>query len=282
MNDVLPTPAAGTGAQAVLTARYRSALAAPKIWNDTLDGLLSHRTVRAYLPDAPPAGTIETLVAAAQSAASSSNLQAWSVIAVENPERKARLAALAGGQKHILEAPLLLVWLADLNRLGEIAATQNQPAEALKYLEMFLLAAIDASLAAQNAVVAAESLGLGTVYIGAMRNKPAEVAAELSLPPNVVAVFGLLVGYADPARPASVKPRLPQAAVLFHEQYGAPETQHAAVAAYDERLRVFQAEQDMPLQDWSAQAAARVRDAQALHGREALREILLARGFGLK
>lgn len=283
MNDILAAASDVTGdAEAAMTARYRSALPAPKIWNETLDGLLAHRSVRAYLPDALPAGTIEILVAAAQSAASSSNLQAWSVVAVENPERKARLAAFAGDQKHILQAPLLLVWLADLNRLGKIAATQNQPAAALDYMEMFLLGAIDAALAAQNAVVALESIGLGAVYIGALRNKPQEVAEELGLPENVFAVFGLVVGHPDPAQPAGVKPRLPQAGVLFREQYGTGETQREAVAVYDERLRVFQEEQGMPLQNWSAQAAVRVRDAKSLHGREALRAILHARGFGLK
>ena len=51
--------------------------------NDVLAQLLAHRSVRAYLPDPLPEGTIETLVAAAQSASTSSNLQPWSVVAVE-------------------------------------------------------------------------------------------------------------------------------------------------------------------------------------------------------
>lgn len=58
----------------------------------------AHRFVRADLPDALPDGTIETLIAAAQSAATSSNLQAWSVIAVQDKARKARLAALAAAE----------------------------------------------------------------------------------------------------------------------------------------------------------------------------------------
>ena len=74
--------------EALLQARYRDGSAPPAIWNETLDLLLSHRSVRAYLPDALPAGTLRALVAAAQSAASSSNLQAWSLIAVEEPARE--------------------------------------------------------------------------------------------------------------------------------------------------------------------------------------------------
>jgi nitroreductase len=268
--------------EALLQARYRDGSAPPAIWNETLDLLLSHRSVRAYLPDALPAGTLRALVAAAQSAASSSNLQAWSLIAVEEPARKARLAALAGHQKHIEEAPLLLVWLVDLNRLGQIAASGQQPAEALAYFDSFLLGAVDAALAAQNAMVALESLGLGGVYIGALRNKPLEVAAELGLPPNVFALFGLVVGYPDKQRPADVKPRLPQQAVFFREQYGFGEAGLIDVESYNQRFRAFQREQGLPEQDWSTQAGNRVRDEGSLNGRHVLRDALHRLGFQLK
>jgi len=176
-------------------------------WSPTLDVLLSHRSVRAYTTEPVLAGILETLIAAAQSASSSSNLQAWSVVAVKDPDRKSRLAALAGNQRHIVEAPLFLVWLIDLNRLARLARARNEPSEGLEYLESFVMGAVDASLAAQNAVVALESLGLGAVYIGAVRNKPAQIAAELGLPPHVFALFGLCVGHRDPAKPAHVKPR---------------------------------------------------------------------------
>jgi nitroreductase len=273
---------AETSAKSLLQARYRHELPAPAAWNETLDLLLSHRSVRAYLPDALPDGTIDALVAAAQSAASSSNLQAWSLIAVEDKARKARLAALAGNQKHIDEAPLLLVWLVDLNRLSKIADAQQQPAGALEYFDSFLLGAVDAALAAQNALVALESLGLGGVYIGALRNKPLEVAAELGLPPNVFALFGLVVGKPDPARPADIKPRLPSQAVFFREQYGFGDAGLLDVEAYNERFRAFQLEQGLAQQDWSAQAGNRVRGVDSLHGREGLRDALHHLGFGLK
>jgi nitroreductase len=264
-----------------LYERYRQALDVPLPWNDTLDTLLAHRSVRAYLPDAVPDGTVELIVAAAQSAASSSNLQPWSVIAVEDPDRKARLAALAGNQKHIIQAPLFLLWLVDLHRLERIGQARSTPTDALNYLETFLLGAVDTSLAAQNAVVALESLGLGAVYTGGIRNKPAEVAAELGLPPHVFTLFGLAVGYPDPATPASVKPRLPQAAVLFREAYPTSGN-HAAMATYDQSLRSFQNEQSLPERDWSEQATQRVRGPDSMSGRDALRDVLYGLGFGLK
>jgi nitroreductase len=247
--------------------RYRAAPDFEFGWTATLDVLLSHRSVRAYLPNRLPDGTLETLVAAAQSAASSSNLQAWSVLAVEDPARKARLAALVGGQKHVEQAPLFLVWLVDQNRAGQIAAGRGEPVAALDYFESFLLGAVDAALAAQNAAVAAESLGLG---------------AELGLPRKVFAVFGLVVGYPDPAVPTGVKPRLPQEAVLFRERYGWGKAQTAAVAAYDPRMRAFQRDQGMAEQDWTEQAGKRLRDAQALNGRDVLRAAIEQLGFELK
>src|ERR1019366_4866478 len=102
-------------------ARYGAA-AAPRLLplNAVLTTLLSHRSVRRYRPDPLPLHTLETLVAAGQSASTSSNLQAWSVVAVEDAGRKARLAAVAGNQAHITECPLFLVFLADLSRLDRL------------------------------------------------------------------------------------------------------------------------------------------------------------------
>ncbi|WP_245455621.1 nitroreductase family protein [Neorhizobium lilium] len=99
--------------------------------------MLDHRTSRNYLPRSLPEGTVELLAAAAQSAPSSSNLQAWSVVAVEDPERKARLAGFTGGNAHILAAPLFLVWLVDLKRLRDIARDNGNHGEGLNYLESF-------------------------------------------------------------------------------------------------------------------------------------------------
>jgi nitroreductase len=254
----------------------------PVAWNETLEVILSHRSVRAFLPDALAEGTLETLVAAAQSAASSSNLQVWSVVSVEDPGRKARLAALAGDQKHIVEAPLCLVWLIDFDRLTQLSCNDVIPCEALDYTETFLLGAVDAALAAQNAVVALESLGLGSVYIGGIRNKPQNVAAELNLPPRVFALFGLAVGKPDPDRPTAVKPRLPQTSVLYREQYAWTDAQRVAAESYDPRIRAFQREQGMAEKDWTLQARDRTRGPQSMAGRHVLRDVLERLGFALR
>lgn len=276
----LPAP---SDAERRFVARYRHGEHAPApAWNDTLDLLLAHRSVRHFLPDALVPGTLETLIAAAQSAPSSSNLQAWSVVAVEDPARKERLSLLAGNQGSIRRAPLFLVWLIDHQRLRSIAGTQGREADGLSYTESFLLGAVDATLAAQNATVALESLGLGAVYIGAMRNEPAAVAAELGLPPHVFALFGMAIGRPDPAVPAEVKPRLPQDTVLFREQYAWTDDHHAAAERYNPRIRAFQREQNMPEQDWTVQAVNRTADWKSLAGRHVLKDVLGDLGFELR
>jgi nitroreductase len=136
------------------------------------------------------------------------------------PARRARLAELAGGQRHVAEAAV-----PGLGRRLVAAAPSSVPrrrgaTDGIDYLESYTVGVVDTALAAQNAVVAFEAQGLGIVYIGGMRNQP-----ERS-PPNWAAagrfvVFGMCVGHPDQARPAEVKPRLAQAAVLHREHYDA-------------------------------------------------------------
>lgn len=264
----------------LIHCRYGQAISQLEQGNETLAILLNHRSVRRYLPDPLPPATLEHLIAAAQSAATSSNLQTWSVVAVEVPERRDRLAQLAGNQAHIRQCPLFLVWLADLARLTYIAEQQGLPHAGLDYLEMFVMATIDASLAAQNAAVAAESLGLGTVYIGGIRNQPEGVAEVLDLPSHLFAVFGMCVGYPDPAQPTAIKPRLPQAAVLHRETYSLE--QDAAIAEYNQVMQDFYQSQQMNAAVWTEQSSKRVATAEALTGRDRLKEALQNLGFKLR
>ena len=85
------------------------------------------------------------------------------------------------------------------------------------FTELFLMVSIDCGIFAQNVVVSAESLGLGSCYIGAIRNKIGEVDEILGLPDLVYPVFGLCLGY--PAQDPEPKPRLPLPVVLKQERY---------------------------------------------------------------
>jgi nitroreductase len=250
-------------------------------WNTALEAILSHRSVRTYLPKPVPESVLQLIVAAAQSAPTSSSLQAWSVVAVEDPERRKKLAELASPNPQIISAPLFLVWIADLSRLRKITAKQGRTGEGLDYLESFLLATIDATLAAQNALVALESLGFGTCYIGGIRNHPAEVGELLGLPPEAFAVFGMTVGYPDPAVETEVKPRLPQSVVFHREQYQAAPPE-ADLSTYDDTMRSFQTGQGMAVRGWTSVVASRIADAPALKGRHVLLDVVRRMGFKVK
>lgn len=240
--------------------------------------LLQHRSVRRFSDQPLPDHLLELLVMAAQSAPTSSNKQFWSVIAVRDTERKRRLAALCGAQAHVAEAPLLLVWLADLSRMEAVGTRDGRHLEGLDYLESFLVASMDAAFAAQNALVTAESLGLGTVYIGAMRNKPEEVAAELELPQRCLAIFGMCIGFPAEESNHMIKPRLPQQAVLHSETYSAKDIE-AAVGRHDEHYKAFREEQGMEPTNWSRHIMSRVENAKALKGRDQLMQTLRRMGF---
>ncbi len=282
MSSTSTEPESAVDAHQLLNQRNRDgALDRPAQWNAVLETILNHRSVRGFLPKPLPDGTLELLIAAAQSASTSSNLQFWSVVAVQEAERKSRLAELAGQQQFIRDAPLLLVWLADMSRINRMAAERQAQVEGTHYVEEFIVGVVDAALAAQSALIAAESLGLGGVYIGAMRNLPEQVAAELALPPHTFAVFGMSIGYPDPVRETGIKPRLPQSVVLHREQYSAA-VRDEAIDGYDATMRDFQREQGMRAIDWTQQCFDRVKDGAALRGRDRMREALRNLGFELR
>lgn len=250
--------------------------------NPILRTLLAHKSVRHYATTPLPPGTLEALGAAAQSAASSSNLQTWSVIAVSDPEHKAEAARLSGDQDFIKQAPLYLVFCADLARLDAVSEREGLPGGGLDYLELYQTAVIDAALAAQNAAVCAESMGLGICYVGGARNHPQELAALLHLPRRVVALFGLAVGVPAGNDTTQIKPRLPQTGLIHAEVYDAGERDRA-VSEYNETMRGFYESQKMNVEGtWARHSAKRVAGPEALSGRDLWHSMLEERGFGLK
>lgn len=263
------------------SARYGSPTDARRPANDVVSRLLGHRSVRHFNRNPLPTDTLDQMLGAAQSASSSSNLQLWSAVVVEDEHRRNRMFELGGHQKHIVEAPLFLVWLADLSRATRVGKGLGVALDGVAYMESFVTAVVDTSLAAQNAVIAAESMGLGAVYIGGMRNHLQELAVELKLPPLVMPLFGMCIGWPDEDRMATVKPRLAQSVVLHREHYE-PSTEIDNVAAYDTAMTMFQIEQGMSKQGWSLVQTDRLRDAAALGGRDKLLAAIHQLGFELR
>jgi hypothetical protein len=129
--------------------------------------------------------------------------------------------------------------------------------------------------------VAAESMGLATLYIGALRNDVPRVAAMLGLPPGAAPVFGLCVGCAAPGKESAVKPRLSQEAVLHHETYSTTK-EKSLRASYDEKLSEYSKRYEMAADNWSQRVISRIGSISALRGRDGLKAALRSLGFPLK
>lgn len=196
-----------------------------------LETLGRHVSIRQYQERDISEETLEQLWAAAQRAPTSSNMQAYSLVVVRDRARKERLAELAGGQRHVAECPVFTAICADVRRLQR--ACERHGERLAQNTENTLVATIDAALLGMSLCLAAESIGLGAVMIGGMRNRPAEVAAELALPSGVYVTFGLCLGW--PAEAPPQKPRLPLSSIVHREQYddGALD---AALGEYDAAL----------------------------------------------
>lgn len=245
--------------------------------NETINLLMEHRSIRKYADKPVSREIVEQVIAAAQMASSSSNVQAYSVIAVTDTERKQKLSQLSGRQAYIVECPVFLVWCADLSRLKNVARCHLPDSESYEgATENFIVATVDVALAAQNAAIAAESLGLGIVYIGGIRNQIQQVAELLNLPELVYPVFGMCLGYPD--QEPGLRPRLPQQAVLHWEEYDGAENERQ-VAEYDEIMSEYLRKRTGGTKDtpWSRLMAEKLTTPSRLH----MKEFLQQHGFKL-
>lgn len=186
--------------------------------NQVIETILSHRSVRHFEDRKLTKEQIETIVKSAQAASTSSYIQAYSIIGVTDQEKKEQLAELAFNQEYVAKNGHLFVFCADLYRheiIGEMEKVDVLPS--IESTEKFMVATIDAALAAQNASIAAESMGLGICYIGGLRNDLSKVSEILGTPDRVIPLFGLVVGY--PAKINDQKPRLPLKHIYHENQY---------------------------------------------------------------
>ncbi|MCC7433400.1 MAG: NADPH-dependent oxidoreductase [Methanoregulaceae archaeon] len=242
-----------------------------------LGAFLTHRSVRKFRPEPIPESIREGLIAVAQSAATSSNLQMWSVVEVDDPERRERIAQLSADQNQIRTAGWFLAFIADHHRLRQAGGAVGESCLGLDYAEYLIMAIVDAALAAERLVAAAEHLGIGSCYIGALRNDPAGIQEVLQLPAGAFGVFGLCLGYPAEPMTAAIKPRLLPRAVRHREVYRLDVS--GEVAEYDERMRAFYEAQRMKGDvTWSSRSGRRV-DEHHLGGREVLLEYLRSQGF---
>lgn len=178
--------------------------------------MMDHQSIRKFTSQKVPQTVIDTCITAGQAASSSSFVQVTSVIQVNSPEARSALSKAAGGQAYVESAAIFLVFCADLQRNQQICLRQQQQMPT-GFIEQTLITSVDTALFAQNVLLAAQSLGLGGVFIGGLRNQPETVTKLLNLPQQVFPIFGLCLGYPD--QNPGQKPRLPLSMVLHQDQY---------------------------------------------------------------
>lgn len=171
--------------------------------NPTIDLLLKRRSVRAYQGRQLTTEEKDVILRCAMRAPTAGNMMLYTIIAVEDQALKDRLAVTCDNQPFIATAPFVLVFLADYQRwydyycaggvealCRERGTTMRLPGEG-----DLLLSACDALIAAHSAVVAAESLGIGSCYIGDILENY-EIHRDLfSLPRWVLPVGMVCFGY---------------------------------------------------------------------------------------
>ncbi len=172
--------------------------------------------------------------------------------------------------------------IADMSRNERMSQAEQVTFENLPYLETFMVACIDAALAAQNAVVAAEIAGTAhrlyrrhaqrpgprCMNCWACRQRPSSCSASAS---------------AMPIRPPRTRSnaRLPQSTVLHHERYdAAPEARDRP--AYDAEMAQFSARNEMQATTWTARMLNRMGPIKAMNGRERIRATLAKLGFEIR
>jgi len=180
-----------------------------------IDVMRSHVSVRSYMPVEIPEEHVLAMMEAARRAPTDAALHLWTAVRVRDREKRKRIAE-AIRQPHVWEASEFFVFLADLHRLDMLLRHRGETLGRAD-CSLLLLAAVDAGIAAENLAVAAESLGYGTCFIGAVWNEPRLIIRELGLPPRTLPLFGLAVGV--PRERPPQRPRYPLDTLFHTDRY---------------------------------------------------------------
>jgi FMN reductase [NAD(P)H] len=204
--------------------------------NQTIEIMKNHRCIRNFEDKEIPDAIIDELVAVAQASPNSINGQQISLIIVRDKENKHRIAEIAGGQIWIEQAPLFILFVADFYKAKLAANKVGKPLIIPESVEATVAVSIDAGICLQNVITAAESLDLGIVPIGGIRNDPAAMIKLMNLPEYTFPINGLSIGY--PADRSKKKPRMPVAAFRHDEVYD-PAKLPALIDEYDALMEPY-------------------------------------------
>ena len=222
-----------------LAHRFGEDLAVPPEELGDVAGLLrmaQRKSDRRYHETPVSLELLRLLSAVALTAPTKSDLQQRDIIIVKDRDVRARIEACIPGQAWIPKAPELLVFCANNRRQRQIHQWRDRPF-VNDHLDALFNAAVDAGIAMQAFITAAETVGLSCCPISAIRNDSAAVSEILGLPDHVFAVAGLGCGWPEGNKPISL--RLPLAATVHVDQFSDAGIQ-AHVDSYDQRRHAVQ------------------------------------------
>ena len=160
--------------------------------NTVIDLMKSHSSVRRFKEEAIKEEDLQAILSAGQMASSWKNFQSYSIILVRSQEKKEALYQFVP-QEAIRQSSVFLLFVGDLNR-AEKGVRMHTDQFHPEGPDNLLITSVDAALAGQNTLLAAESLGYGGVIIGLVRYQASEVAKLFNLPDYTYPVFGMALG----------------------------------------------------------------------------------------
>jgi len=184
--------------------------------NEVLQLLDAHRSIRNYKAQAVSDQDLKCILDAATKASTSGNMQAYSIIVTKDSAMKERMYQAHFQQEVYKQAPVFLTFCADFHRMRRWIKLKDAKNNFNNFMS-FMIASIDATLASQNAAIAAESLGLGICYLGTTLASADQIGAILELPENVVPIVGFTLGHPDES--PDLRERLPIEAIVHQEKY---------------------------------------------------------------
>jgi nitroreductase len=204
--------------------------------NKMLQKQLEHRTIREFKEEGLSHEIFNELMEVARRTASSNGMQACSIIRVTDQAIKKEIAAVCR-QEYVAKVTELLIFIADQHRNYKIAGEKNSFNESAKDLDRFFSAFTDACITAQNVVNAAESINLGTVYLGSILNDSEKVCEILNLPQLTFPVVGLGIGY--PNQNPQLKPRMDMSLRVFENKYTSFSSYLVEIEDYDKEMNAY-------------------------------------------
>lgn len=207
--------------------------------NETIKVLQQHASHRHYVKGHQlPEQELSAILQSAQQAPSWQNGQHYSIIVVDDQSIKETFYQSSTRNPQIASCSTFLVFCLDFSMHALAAKKQGVTFDVSNDPETLIIATMDASLAMQNATIAAESLGYGTVPIGGVRQMPELVIETLKLPKYVVPVCGLCIGVVDTTKEVErVKPRFDPAVKIHRNSY--QEGTLEQLEEYELRLKTF-------------------------------------------